>query len=176
MLAQLLPGLREVRTPLACGYLWLLAAYFALYNPIPEPGHARGAVAAVYDLSALAGRPATLAAVTFAAYLVGILLTADPLSPGPIAGVFFGVTYLVIAFLKALVRALTDITDAILSVFVKRDYDYNPKLKSSVEWLAYQVIGDKLGPPPSVDMSELYILAARWARPSTGAGSARSRR
>jgi hypothetical protein len=63
-----------MRAPLAAGYLWLVAAWLALADVIPRPGQApAGIVSDVYYLGAAAGATATLAATTFAAYLVGVL-------------------------------------------------------------------------------------------------------
>jgi hypothetical protein len=74
ILSQLLPGLRDLRTPLAVGYVWLTALYFFLSNQIPEdPSELGGIYREIYRLSHAAGLTATLAAVTFLAYLVGIL-------------------------------------------------------------------------------------------------------
>lgn len=36
MLASLLPGLRDLRTPLAAGYIWLVAVWVALEPRIPN--------------------------------------------------------------------------------------------------------------------------------------------
>ena len=82
MLTALLPGLRELRTPLAVGYLWLLLLYLATRDAIPDAANAKGIWAAVYELIDLLGAGVGLAALTFTAYLLGSLLSGiDLLSP-----------------------------------------------------------------------------------------------
>jgi hypothetical protein len=75
MLAALLPGVRDFRTPLATGYLVLLDIWLlwgrGLIPETPTNEFARR----LADLSSLMGSTVTLAAVSFAAYLVGAVLT-----------------------------------------------------------------------------------------------------
>jgi hypothetical protein len=74
VLASLLPGVRQLRAPLASGYLWLLVAWVALADRVPRSSTARpGIFRDLYEIAATAGRPATAAAVSFAAYLLGVL-------------------------------------------------------------------------------------------------------
>jgi hypothetical protein len=76
MLASLLPGLRDVRTPLTVGYLWLLTAWLLFGEYVPRsrpPGN--GLVAQLFDLGGLLGSAAPIAALSFIAYLLGALLT-----------------------------------------------------------------------------------------------------
>lgn len=80
MLTSVLPGLRELRTPLACGYMWLVAAWLAFSNHLPQTRPSAGLAASIWKLGAHVGRPATLAAVTFAAYLIGAILEFDPIA------------------------------------------------------------------------------------------------
>jgi hypothetical protein len=76
MLTSLLPGIRNLRAPLAAGYLWLLALGLLLEPHIPDRANATGLIASLYRLSG-ALRPAGLLAVaTFAAYLIGSLSMA----------------------------------------------------------------------------------------------------
>ncbi|MFG2994214.1 hypothetical protein ACGFZK_33795 [Streptomyces sp. NPDC048257] len=74
MLANLLPGIREIRAPLAAGYIWLITLWIISAEYIPKKGQAEGAWKSIYQLSAATGTAATLAAASFAAYLVGCLL------------------------------------------------------------------------------------------------------
>ncbi|MCA1708097.1 MAG: hypothetical protein LC808_34410 [Actinobacteria bacterium] len=70
MLAQVLPGLREIRGPLAAGFLWLLLAWLILHEDIA------GANGEVQELIALGEQlpDAALAGVaSFVAYLIGSL-------------------------------------------------------------------------------------------------------
>ena len=75
MLASLLPGLRDLRTPLATGYLWLVVLWLLLHDNIPTSlQEATGPLHSLYELGALAGRGPVLAAVTFVAYVLGAIL------------------------------------------------------------------------------------------------------
>jgi hypothetical protein len=73
MLTSLLPGLRELRAPLAAGFLWILAGWLAIASHIPSPERATGIFKDIYRLGEAVGRPGVLAALSFAAYLLGIL-------------------------------------------------------------------------------------------------------
>lgn len=72
MLASLLPGVREIRAPLAAGYLWLFALWLAL-EPFPSAEEATGLEAAVIDLADAATPVAVGVVLSFVAYLVGSL-------------------------------------------------------------------------------------------------------
>lgn len=79
MLASLLPGLRDLRTPLATGYLWVVALWLLLHDQIPVTvQEAQGPIKALYQLGALVGNTAMLAALTFIAYLLGSMLRMRP--------------------------------------------------------------------------------------------------
>src|SRR4051812_18812592 len=70
MLASLLPGLRELRTPLAAGYLWLVFAFFVCGSPADisaAPGPLQDLASAVEAL----GKTALAVGVSFMAYLIG---------------------------------------------------------------------------------------------------------
>jgi hypothetical protein len=77
MLANLLPGIRQVRTPLATGYVWLLT--FWLWIPEQLKNTAPSDVPAdIMRVVLYAGRIAEGIAISFAAYLIGAL--SEPLS------------------------------------------------------------------------------------------------
>jgi hypothetical protein len=76
MLASLLPGLRDLRAPLATGYIWLVVAWLAVGRHLHGSAASSGFVGDVQGLAQYAGRPAVGIAVTFVAYLVGILSVA----------------------------------------------------------------------------------------------------
>jgi hypothetical protein len=76
MLAALLPGLRELRAPLAAGYLWLLVAWLAFADALPSQEAATGALAHVYELNEGARAVGLGVALSFLAYLVGALSEA----------------------------------------------------------------------------------------------------
>ena len=76
MLASLLPGLREVRTPLTVGYLWLLVLWLWFADRVPtNRPDGDGLVPRIFDLLDILGPAAGLAALTFVAFLLGALLT-----------------------------------------------------------------------------------------------------
>lgn len=70
MLAGLLPGLREIRGPLASGYLWLLFGWLVFEDDVSTAG---GAIERLVDLGAVVSPAAVAVAASFAAYLVGSL-------------------------------------------------------------------------------------------------------
>ena len=76
MLTSLLPGLRDLRAPLAAGYLWLVVGWLALSGHIPSEREATGIFRAIYDLAPLLSIVGTALAVSFAAYLLGALSEA----------------------------------------------------------------------------------------------------
>jgi hypothetical protein len=81
VLASLLPGLREVRAPLAAGFLWIAFAWVLFEPIIPERDEAEGVVASFYratDLPSVLGIGVVV--LSFAAYLIGEL-TSNTLGP-----------------------------------------------------------------------------------------------
>lgn len=76
MLASLLPGLRELRTPLAAGYIWLAGLWLSLRSILRLADHSTGIGRDIVNLTDWAGKPATFAIITFVAYLVGTLSSA----------------------------------------------------------------------------------------------------
>lgn len=78
MLTSLLPGIRELRTPLASGYLWLLNAWVIFGEYVPRHQPTAGPIAGLWDLFSYAGKGALFAATTFIAYLVGSFLEVNP--------------------------------------------------------------------------------------------------
>jgi hypothetical protein len=73
MLVNLLPGIRELRTPLTAGYLWLVAGWLAFAHRIPSAYSANGLWGDIYRLGEGIGTPGALAAASFVAYVIGIL-------------------------------------------------------------------------------------------------------
>lgn len=73
MLSSLLPGLREVRAPLAAGFVWLVALWFLLDPRWTRDSAAEGVIGStnrLMDSMNLLGQGVVL---SFAAYLVGSL-------------------------------------------------------------------------------------------------------
>ena len=76
MLTNLLPGFRDLRAPLAAGYLWLATVWVWFAQNLPgSPSDATGFLKKVYELAGVAGRPAIGIALSFAAYLIGAMAT-----------------------------------------------------------------------------------------------------
>ena len=74
MFANLLPGLRELRAPLVAGYLWLATAWFLFGDRFAaDSSQTTPQLRQVYRLFEFLGRPATLAALTVVAYLIGLV-------------------------------------------------------------------------------------------------------
>ena len=73
LFSSLIPGVREVRAPLAAGYLWLICAWLVLepYAPTAEENRIYGRMAEIADA---AGPVGCALGVSVAAYLVGSLL------------------------------------------------------------------------------------------------------
>ncbi|MET8849001.1 hypothetical protein [Amycolatopsis sp. NPDC004625] len=79
MLTSLLPGVREVRTPVASGFAWLLVGWLVLADHLPRGRPAQHVFATLWDLGSYVGKGGLLVAVSFAAYLLGAFLEVDPL-------------------------------------------------------------------------------------------------
>jgi hypothetical protein len=73
ILASLLPGLRDLRAPLAAGYIWLATFWVAWGRKQTDLEHRQGLIGDAYQLAHTAGPLAIGAALSFAAYVLGIL-------------------------------------------------------------------------------------------------------
>lgn len=73
LLESVLPGVRDVRSPLVAGALWLLLGWLVLAESIPPRDEAAGFVRQVFDLSRSAGPTTTLVVVSIVAYLIGVV-------------------------------------------------------------------------------------------------------
>jgi hypothetical protein len=76
VLANLLPGVRELRAPLAAGYLWFVASWIALADRFPSEKEAEGVTRALYRLEDITSAIGLAVAISFAAYLGGALSEA----------------------------------------------------------------------------------------------------
>ncbi|MEU6729094.1 hypothetical protein ABZ917_35775 [Nonomuraea wenchangensis] len=65
--------MRELRAPLAAGYLWLAFAWLVWARHLPEPGQASGLLADLYKAAEAIGLTGVAIATSFAAYLIGII-------------------------------------------------------------------------------------------------------
>jgi hypothetical protein len=79
LLANLLPGIRDLRGPLTVGYMWLLNLWLLFADDVPrERPSNNDVVAKLFDLGNLVGATVVLAAVSFVAYMIGSLLFVNP--------------------------------------------------------------------------------------------------
>jgi glyoxylase-like metal-dependent hydrolase (beta-lactamase superfamily II) len=75
MLTTVLPGLRELRAPLAAGYLWLTACWLIFGDMIPRRSDLHGGpIERVYRLAPTISDVGRAVAVSVAAYVVGSIL------------------------------------------------------------------------------------------------------
>jgi hypothetical protein len=77
MLANILPGLREFRTPLAVGWTWLFALWIAMRHMLPPRDSSVGLVRDVLGVTTLLGQAAVISVLAFVAYLLGSLLERE---------------------------------------------------------------------------------------------------
>src|SRR5690349_15031744 len=73
MLANVMPGLRELRAPLTAGYLWLLWAWLTFGGLLPNattPGH----LARLYDLGPVVSDFGLAVVASVAAYVIGSIV------------------------------------------------------------------------------------------------------
>jgi hypothetical protein len=75
-LAGLLPGIRDLRAPLAAGYIWLLGLWIAAESAIPRQDEADGVLGSLYRLAGELSTIGTGVVVSFVAYVVGSLSTS----------------------------------------------------------------------------------------------------
>jgi hypothetical protein len=71
MLTNLLPGLRELRAPLAAGYCWLIACWILFEPSLPTQAPAVGVMASLYRLAAQLSPIGQVVVASVAAYVVG---------------------------------------------------------------------------------------------------------
>jgi hypothetical protein len=74
VLASILPGLRELRTPLTVGYAWMLVAYLAFGYSLPKPEVAQGPLADLYAVAEVVTPAGLVVVASVAAYLIGIMV------------------------------------------------------------------------------------------------------
>jgi hypothetical protein len=76
VIASILPGLREIRAPLAAGYVWMLGLWLVAAPNLPVQPPTSGLYADVYRLAKYVGTPAVIAGISLVAYLAGVLSIA----------------------------------------------------------------------------------------------------
>jgi tetratricopeptide (TPR) repeat protein len=71
VLANLLPGLREIRAPVVSGYLWLIFLFLALHSALPSRHDAGSAIQPIFDLGDRLSVLGLATVTGVAAYLIG---------------------------------------------------------------------------------------------------------
>ncbi len=72
-MASVLPGLRDVRGPLASGYLWLITIWLGVASRLPDANTDSGVIGDFYDLSGVVSAVGVAVILSFGAYLVGAM-------------------------------------------------------------------------------------------------------
>ena len=80
ILTSLLPGIRQLRAPLAAGYFWLLVLWLVLHDLFLDRKQISGLITTVRMIANTIGPVAFAAAITFLAFLLGTIAT--PLNSG----------------------------------------------------------------------------------------------
>jgi hypothetical protein len=86
LFAQVLPGLRDIRAPLAAGYLWMLSIWLLVADSVPDKAPTDGVLGELFRLGGVVSTVGTGIALSFLAYIVGALSLAigrafiDPLA------------------------------------------------------------------------------------------------
>lgn len=76
MFASLLPGFREIRTPLTVGYAWLAVLWLGAAYRLPLPKNSHGVLADVYRIGHAIGPVAAGIVASIGAYLIGVVATS----------------------------------------------------------------------------------------------------
>jgi hypothetical protein len=80
VLASIIPGLRELRTPLAIGWIWLAALWIVFGDLLPRKGEGTNLLQSIFEIGEGLGKGIALGVAAFVAYLVGSLVQVDPAS------------------------------------------------------------------------------------------------
>lgn len=74
MLAQILPGFRDFRTPLITGYLWLVFLWLLIGLPLPDATVSEGPMGVINAFGEFLSPAVYITVLSFTAYLIGMLL------------------------------------------------------------------------------------------------------
>jgi hypothetical protein len=140
VIASLLPGLRDLRTPLAAGYLWLVGLWLILYDEVPKSlDEASGPIAALFELGTLVGSTVLLAAVSFVAFLLGSLLMFTV----PNSRIYIRQGLASRSTATRLVRRLVRINEG-YELFAQLRTFINPRLREASEFLPPDVLAKEV--------------------------------
>ncbi|WP_314254617.1 hypothetical protein [Streptomyces sp. DSM 40907] len=142
MFASVLPGIRELRTPLATGYIYLLTVFLIMDGKLPTRSKTPQLLAPLYDIMEWMGKPAVLAAVTFVAYIVGSVLRVHP------AAISRGIRR---ATSQGILRSYRETLEELWAIFTDTTSRF-------VVWADLRVedVGAEV-PTPSVTMLQMYV-------------------
>lgn len=82
--ASLLPGLRDFRTPLAVGSLWLAVLWVWFAHLVPDANDAEGLIQQMYRLTGVFGSVVLVSMMSFSGYVIGLLVSSFHLDWRPI--------------------------------------------------------------------------------------------
>ncbi|ASN39195.1 hypothetical protein CGQ24_09310 [Arthrobacter sp. 7749] len=82
MLAQILPGFRDFRTPLVTGYLWLTVIWILIGAPLPDGKSTVGLMGIINAFGSFLSPAIYLTVLSFVAYVVGMITTINTTSGG----------------------------------------------------------------------------------------------
>jgi hypothetical protein len=158
MLASLLPGLRDLRTPLTTGYLWLIFLWLWFHDDFPTTEvAASGPLRSLFEVGTLVGATAALAAVSVFAYVVGsVIVVRIPWN------IFWGSSNLDAASTPIFERSIT-FYSAILAVISR---PFRAQLKRLAEQLA-AIVAHKFDESAGGALPGDYRAALGVAHPST---------
>lgn len=88
LLAQILPGFRDFRTPLVIGSLWLVFIWIWLGMPVPSKEETEGPVGLLNALGEYLTPTSFIGVLSFVAYVIGIVLALDSKLATRVHGVF----------------------------------------------------------------------------------------
>lgn len=77
LLAQILPGFRDFRTPLVTGYLWLVVVWTLIGMPLPDKDATTGVMGAINAFGNFLTPTIYVGVLSFLAYVIGMLLMVD---------------------------------------------------------------------------------------------------
>lgn len=132
MIAQMLPGFRDVRTPLITGYLWLTSAWILFGMPVPTGAETTGVLGSLNALTKFLSPAVSVIVLSFVAYVLGVLASPDSerfLRPGRI--IVYIIELLATLLAKSWFRFI--LTPRMISRLAKESGSSNPSLSHSSE-------------------------------------------
>jgi hypothetical protein len=164
ILSELLPGTRQLRTPLAIGYLWLLVAWINAPRLPARIRHSEIIIRANQDLHHLS--PALIIiVVSFVAYLIGLCFeVADDIAVNLALVVGSALVALsIILSAVGLIIGLWEITIPLLAIASFRVYRQSRKYKPGAEKIVNQIALNLFLPILAFSYSVKMLLLRLWS-------------